>query len=44
MVEEPLKVFGVKGQRMDPVAGTVLLKLSTEAYMNLLRDWPGGMS
>jgi len=41
---ELLKLFGVKGHRIEPVAGTVLLKLSTEAYMNLLKDWPGGIS
>jgi len=40
---EPLNDLGVNGQRIAAVAGTGLPKLSSETYMNLLRDVPGGM-
>jgi len=43
-VSDPLKDFGVNGQRMAAVAGTMAPKLSREVYMNLLSDVPGGMS
>ena len=41
--DEPLKDLGTKGHKMAAVAGTGSPKLSSETYMNLVKEVPGGI-